>query len=75
MIQFPSDGITAQELFEYWLNIMDPPSRYFCEVLSNFVEDKQKAEKLREFSSKTAVRISGNNFIFRKANRSITDIV
>ena len=55
IIKFPEHGITVQELFEYWLNLMDPPSRYFCEVMSFFVEDKQRAEKLREFASKTSV--------------------
>jgi sulfite reductase alpha subunit-like flavoprotein len=28
--------ITAKELFEFWLNISEPPSRYFIEVLAHF---------------------------------------
>ena len=55
VIKFPEEGITVQELFEYWLNLMDPPSRFFVKVLSQFVEDQKRAEKLREFASKTTV--------------------
>ncbi|CDW72589.1 nadph-dependent diflavin oxidoreductase 1 [Stylonychia lemnae] len=55
VIQFPEEGIKVEELFEYWLNLMDPPSRYFVKILSFFVEDKQRAEKLKEFASKTSV--------------------
>ena len=53
VINFPNDGITALELFCYWLNIMEPPSRYFMEILSNYVSDELFKEKLKEFSSKT----------------------
>jgi hypothetical protein len=45
----------VQELFESWLNLLDPPSRYFVKTLSFFVEDSKKAEKLKEFASKTSV--------------------
>jgi len=34
---------------------MAPPSRYFVKTLSFFVEDEKRAEKLREFASKTSV--------------------
>lgn len=62
IISFPSinddgqsGGIRVQELFESWLNLLDPPSRYFVKTLSFFVEDSKKAEKLKEFASKTSV--------------------
>ena len=55
VIKFPAEGISVGELFEYWLNIMDPPSRYFLKTLSFFVNDPKKAEKLKEFASKTSV--------------------
>ena len=32
---------------------MEPPSRYFLQVLSNFTEDSQYKEKLIEMSSKS----------------------
>ena len=57
MIKFPEEGITIQELFEYWLNVIEPPSRYFMEVLSYFVKDEQHISKLREFCSKTTVKL------------------
>lgn len=46
-----------QELCEYWLNLMEPPSRYFVKTLSFFIKDEKRAEKLREFASKTSVSI------------------
>ena len=57
-----------RELFEYWLNIMDPPSRYFLKTLSFFVSDPKRAEKLREFASKTSVScvLSTESLIGRK---------
>ncbi len=62
MISFPEVGITVKELFEYWLNLMDPPTRYFCKIASHFVEDQKRAEKLREFSSKTSVNLLNLTF-------------
>jgi sulfite reductase alpha subunit-like flavoprotein len=56
VIKFPPEGITVEELFERWLNLMEPPSRYFVQTLSSFVEEAKKKEKLREFASKNAVR-------------------
>ena len=43
---------------------MDPPSRYFVKTLSFFVGDEKRAEKLKEFASKTAVRIFWLCFLF-----------
>ena len=38
LIQFPQDRpISAYELFAYWLNITDAPSRHFCEILDTFL--------------------------------------
>ena len=56
VIKFPTEGISVEELFERWLNLMEPPSRYFVQTLSSFVEEAKKNEKLREFASKNAVR-------------------
>lgn len=39
LLAFPVDGLTILELFCYWINLMEPPSRYFMQVLSSFVED------------------------------------
>jgi hypothetical protein len=57
-IPFPGQAIRADELFTYWLNISEPPSRPFCAVIGHFLgldEDKKmQSEKLIEYSSKTA---------------------
>jgi hypothetical protein len=45
-MQFPEDGITVFELFSYWINLMDPPSRYFMHVLSFFTDDAKQQKKL-----------------------------
>ena len=55
VINFPDDGISVKELFESWLNLMEPPSRYFVKTLSHYVEEEKRAEKLKEFASKTSV--------------------
>lgn len=63
LIQFPAgQPISALELFSFWLNLSEPPSRYFCEVMGTFLsqkanksqEDVMKSEKLLHFASKTA---------------------
>eukprot|EP00347_Sterkiella_histriomuscorum_P012855 403366965 len=54
IIKFPDEGISVQELLSQWLCLMEPPSRYFCEVISHFVEDQQRSQKLRELASKTS---------------------
>ena len=46
MLTFPPEGITILELFTYWINLMEPPSRYFMNVLSHFVDDEVHKEKL-----------------------------
>ena len=74
MIQFPAEGISVSDLFEYWLNIMEPPSRYMLKTLSSFVEDEKRAEKLREFASKNAVSLLEFIIYLRKVNRSTTGI-
>ena len=37
LLHFPPDGITLLELFCYWINLMEPPNRYFMQVLSKYV--------------------------------------
>lgn len=64
------------ELFAYWLNLSDSPSRYFCQILGTFLMKlettsndetlKKKADKLLEFASKTA---EGKSEYFRYAVR------
>ena len=45
LLTFP-DVIRVDELFSYWLALLEPPSRYFMQVLSNFVDDQMHKEKL-----------------------------
>ena len=40
LMKFPENGITIYELFSYWINLMEPASRYFMHVLSHFVKDQ-----------------------------------
>lgn len=42
---------------------MEPPSRYFLKTLSAFVDDEKRAEKLREFASKSSVSLLEMNFL------------
>ena len=53
MIPFPNFSFTILELFTWWLNISEPPSRYCCEMLANFCDEKIFKEKLLHFASKT----------------------
>lgn len=64
-----------QELFEYWINILDPPNRYFVSVLSHFAPDPLHRDKLKEFASKTAVSVPpvANILKIRKENPSTID--
>jgi hypothetical protein len=55
--------------------LLEPPSRYFVEVLSYFVEDPIKKEKLKEFISKDAVIILILFISYRMGNLSFIDIV
>ena len=52
LLTFP-EFISVNELFSYWLALLEPPSRYFMKVLSHFVDDPMHKAKLQEFSSKT----------------------
>jgi len=66
LIAFPEEGITIYELFSYWINLMEPPSRYFMYVLSHFTDDEMLKGKLVEFSSKSA---EGKSEYYRYAVR------
>lgn len=50
--------ISAHELFSFWLDLSDPPSRHFCGVIGHFmtgVEGREmQAQKLIEYASKTS---------------------
>ena len=65
-MQFPDDGISILELFTYWINLMEPPSRYFMNVLSHFVEDDLHKDKLKEFCSQT---VEGKSEYYRYSIR------
>ena len=41
--------ISIKDLFEFWLNVMTPPTRYFFRILSYFSTDELHKQKLREF--------------------------
>mmetsp|Transcript_9283 Transcript_9283/g.6643 ORF Transcript_9283/g.6643 Transcript_9283/m.6643 type:complete len:124 (+) Transcript_9283:794-1165(+) len=75
LIKFPNEAISAQELFEYWLDIMAAPSRYMCGIMSHFCPNKMQADKLREFASKTA---DGKSEYYRycvRERRSLHDLL
>ena len=66
LLTFPEDGITILELLTYWINLMEPPSRYFMSVLSHFVDDQLHKEKLQEFCSQT---VDGKSEYYRYSIR------
>ena len=73
--KFPEEGITILELFTYWINLMEPPSRYFMHVLSFFVKSDIHKEKLREFASKT---VDGKSEYYRysiKEKRTVIEVL
>ena len=51
-IPFP-EVLTVLDLFENWLSIDDPPSRYMLFLMSFFAKNPLHQEKLIEMSSKT----------------------
>jgi hypothetical protein len=54
---------------------MEPPSRYFMEVLSYFVEDSMLKEKLLEFASNT---VEGKSEYYRyciRERRTVPEIL
>mmetsp|Transcript_14222 Transcript_14222/g.24190 ORF Transcript_14222/g.24190 Transcript_14222/m.24190 type:complete len:464 (-) Transcript_14222:23-1414(-) len=53
LLRFPEQGVSARELFSYWLNLLDPPSRHFLRVLSFFVDEQVHKAKLIELGSNT----------------------
>ena len=58
--------IWVQELFEYWMNTLGVPNRYFFKVLAHFTEDEIRREKLILLSSKTS---EGKNEYYRYCHR------
>lgn len=75
LLIFPEDGITILELFCYWINLMEPPSRYFMKVLSTVVKDELHRDKLLEFSSKT---VDGKSEYYRyciRERRTVIEIL
>lgn len=72
VMKFPENGITIFELFSYWINLMEPPSRYFMYVLSHFVKDEIHKEKLIEFSSNT---VDGKSEYYRYSVREKRTVI
>lgn len=58
--------ISATELFEYWLDTLGVPNRYFFKVLSHFTDDEVRREKLLILCSKTS---DGKNEYYRYCHR------
>lgn len=58
LIKFPTVPISAHELFSYWLNLSEPPTRHFCGVVGQFLEKApgrmMQSQKMQHFASKTA---------------------
>ena len=71
-LEFPPDGLSILELFCYWVNLMEPPSRYFMQVLSSFVEDDLHRQKLEEFCSKT---VDGKSEYYRYCIRERRTVI
>ena len=38
LMRFPDGPISAKELFSFWLNLSEPPTRYFCAVIGHFLQ-------------------------------------
>jgi sulfite reductase alpha subunit-like flavoprotein len=72
LLAFPEDGLTLLELFCFWINLMEPPSRYFMQVLSSFVEDDLHRQKLEEFCSKT---VDGKSEYYRYCIRERRTVI
>ena len=72
VLSFPEKPLTVIELFSYWLNLMEPPSRYFMQVLQNFVDNEMHKEKLAEFASKT---VDGKSEYHRYAVRERRTVI
>lgn len=72
VLSFPDSNLTVYELFSYWLNLMEPPSRYFMQVLQHFVTDEMHKEKLAEFASKT---VDGKSEYHRYAVRERRTVI
>jgi len=58
--------ISARELFEYWLNALGVPNRYFFKVMSHYTDDEVRQEKLLLLCSKTT---EGKNEYYRYCHR------
>ena len=58
--------ISAAELFEYWMDTLGVPNRYFFKAMASFTEDETRKEKLLLLSSKTS---EGKNEYYRYCHR------
>lgn len=64
-VKFPP-LVTVKELFEYWLNTLGVPNRYFFKVMAHFTVDDVRSEKLHILSAKTS---EGKNEYYRYCHR------
>lgn len=64
-VKFPK-LISVQELFEFWLDTLGVPNRYFFKVMAHFTEDEVRKEKLVLLSEKTS---EGKNEYYRYCHR------
>jgi len=72
---FPKEPIQIRELLEYWLNLIEPPTRYFFRVLAYFTEDKLHKGKLREFGDNSSDgKIEYNNYCYRE-KRNVYEVL
>jgi len=72
---FPKEPIKISELFEYWLNLSEPPTRFFFRVLAYFTEDKLHKTKLREFGDNSSDgKIEYNNYCYRE-KRNVYEVL
>lgn len=69
--------MTAKQLFSSYLNLEEPPSRFFIQTLSHFCknEDERLVQKLEEFSSKTSEGKSEYYRYIVREKRNIVEIM
>jgi len=72
---FPKSIVSIRELFEFWLRVAEPPSRYFFKLLSYFTTDELHKEKLQELGRNTnESKIEYNKYCWRE-KRNVYEIL
>lgn len=78
LIKFPSVPISAHELFSFWLNLSEPPTRHFCGLVGHFLGQtpgrQMQSDKLHHFASKTADGKSDYFSFCIKEKRNILEV-